>query len=226
MNVRAYLNLNVKDAPHFKTKKYRDGVEQNTFHNIRVYEEKGRWFAEIYDLSDEFPQAIVNVIEEVSFRGGHQINARREAGVYRHKTATARVDVVAPETYSNRSPFRFDFNIRAKNLEDLRELYHMIRVGSIRPEESYDGPQSGMSRVELEAEFRELRSRAEELAAKAKEAAEALVTNTLALEIARRKLAKISALAARFNDHGWLAKPFVTKGSVWRELSDILYDRV
>ena len=38
-------------------------------------------------------------------------------------------------------------------MEDIKELVHLIKVGSIRPEESYEAPQGGKSRAELEREL-------------------------------------------------------------------------
>jgi hypothetical protein len=41
-------------------------------------------------------------------------------------------------------------------MDDLLELYRQIRSGSIRPERSYESPQGGMSRAELEKELEQM----------------------------------------------------------------------
>ena len=40
--------------------------------------------------------------------------------------------------------------MKATKLEDMQNLLHRIKIGTIRPEESYEGAQNGLSRKELE----------------------------------------------------------------------------
>jgi len=48
--------------------------------------------------------------------------------------------------------------IRAMNMADIREILHMIKVGNIRPEISYESEQDGKSPQELAAEMEEAKA--------------------------------------------------------------------
>ncbi|MCX6719181.1 MAG: hypothetical protein NTZ38_02275 [Candidatus Taylorbacteria bacterium] len=53
--------------------------------------------------------------------------------------------------------------VKAKSLKTAWELVRRIKIGSIRPTESYEGQQQGKSRPQLEADLAELQSRIEEI---------------------------------------------------------------
>lgn len=114
--------------------------------NIEFWNEKGRWHIRLYDLSEPVPPMLANIVDEISFHGKIPFYVKREAGIYCHNTAKAEVDFNDGDEKWNK------VFITAKNMEDLREVFRMIKIGSIRPEQSYGGEQTGLSRAELETE--------------------------------------------------------------------------
>lgn len=118
---------------------------------VKLFRDKGRWFVMLSE-SDPVPEAVKDIVEEISFHAIIPRLAAREAGIYRHESAKAKV-----KPWNSGHEWKLEIRIEGKEMEDIRELFHKIEVGSIRPEESYEGPQSGKSRADLEAELERMR---------------------------------------------------------------------
>ena len=118
---------------------------------VKLWYEKGRWYTRLNDLSEPVPPVLADIVEEISFHGKIPFYVSREAGIYRYNTAEAEVDL----NKSSDDEWN-EVRINAKKMEDLRELFRRIKIGSIRPEpgESYGGEQRGLSRVELDVELK------------------------------------------------------------------------
>lgn len=146
------LNKGVTETKGFIRTTFRDG---STSELMRLERRGDRRILPLGETETEVPPPLDWLVEEVSFMGDIPASPHREYGVYRHESARAQVTV---------SPGKPDakVHITGKTIADVRELYHKILAGSIRPDESYEAPQEGMSRNEMaEAllKFKELAER-------------------------------------------------------------------
>ena len=151
MGINVYLRGQwVTELPGFETKprSSKDGQKWNDYSLQGIYlnYKLGRWLVELNRLTDPIPSVLVNLVEEITLQEWVSFYSRREAGIYRFGSAEAEVGTGKTDSDMN----RITVFIRSKKMEDLRELYHRLLVGSIRTEESYEGPQGGLSRAELE----------------------------------------------------------------------------
>lgn len=122
--------------------------EEYDLSGIKLYFEKGRWYTTL-NIRDNTPDLIKDIVEEVSFLEYIPIKPWRESGVYKLGTAIAEIELsgkMCGDTVKK-------VFIKAENLGDIQEIFHKIKTGSIRPEESFEGEQSGLSRAELEEEL-------------------------------------------------------------------------
>jgi len=149
MAINVYLKGDeVKNVEGFVTKtRKQNGQEWNeyTLPGVNLWHDKGRWHTMLHEPTEPVPVAVANIVEEISFHEWTALEPHREAGIYRHESAEAEVE---PDMIGGK--MKLKIRIKAKKMEDLRELYRRIRVGSIRPEQSYEGPQDGLSRNQLE----------------------------------------------------------------------------
>lgn len=164
--INVYLDAEkLKALPGFtSTKRYHnDNVyEEHTLpDSIKLTSDKGRWYIILSD-GDMVPNVLKELVTEVSVREWIIGLPTREAGVYEHESAEAEVDYGYPdEKVSN----KYQIKVLAKKLNDALELIRRIKVGNIRPTESFEVAQGGKSRAELEAELARLireRNEAEE----------------------------------------------------------------
>ncbi|MCR4274999.1 MAG: hypothetical protein NUW02_03050 [Candidatus Campbellbacteria bacterium] len=148
MSVNVFLKgEEVKNLEGFTTSTCRNGdggtYDVYRLPGINLSNDKGRWFIWLSEPTDPIPALLVELVEEVSLHEAISSHPRRESGIYRHQSAEALVE----QGDTKRSTM---VNILGKNMKDVNELFRMIRTGSIRPEESFEGQQSGMSRKDLE----------------------------------------------------------------------------
>jgi hypothetical protein len=143
MSVRVYLiGDKAKDLPGFDTIPRPDygpnSKEYVADGDIKLYRENGRWYIAVGSIADPIPPQVLDIVDEISFRDWVPKLSERQFGVYHLVTAEAEVDL----DNGDKKP-RLEISIRAKNMEDVRDLYHRIRVGSIspKPEDSYTNPQ-------------------------------------------------------------------------------------
>lgn len=115
---------------------------------ITLAHERGSCFLTLNEVSDPIPPAIKDLIGFVTLREHHSAS-KRESGIYRYETAEA--EVIMDSSGKSVSIF-----IRGKSKEDALDLLKKIKTGTIRPEESYEAPQDGMSSGEIRAKLTEL----------------------------------------------------------------------
>lgn len=152
MSINVYLEGDkVRDLEGFIVKprgEYDKRWEEYELPGISLRYDKGRWFMTLNDPTEPIPAVIANLVEEISSHESIPSIPKREAGIYHHESAIAEV-----EHGKHGDPRKTSVDIKAKCMKDLLELSRMIKVGSTRPDESYEGEQLGMSRKELEAEL-------------------------------------------------------------------------
>lgn len=127
-----------------------DSTRKSLPGNIVLFQEKGRWYFTLSDPSEPIPATVAGIVEEISLHAQVPCYDKREAGIYRFESAEAEIE---QGQISGR--YWLQVRIKAKKMEDLRALLHMIRAGSIRSEVSYENQQVGTSRAELEAKLAE-----------------------------------------------------------------------
>ena len=153
MSVNMYLNNKVRKLPGFKSEPYRDcSGDKMTINGMSLFGDKGQLYAMLSDENSVVPEELKEMVEGFSFYDAIPQMARRESGIYRHETAECEL---TPEDYGSgkREKPVYKLKVTAKSLEDIRELVHKIKTGVIRPDESYEAPHSGKSRMQLEAEL-------------------------------------------------------------------------
>jgi len=87
------------------------------------------------NLYYEIPSVFTPFITTVSYYDnfGNGLRPKRQLGEYRLKSASGTVEVSGGSHYH--------LKLQAKNLEDLREAYHLIREGKIWPAKDYEADQ-------------------------------------------------------------------------------------
>lgn len=116
-----------------------------------IFYEKDRWYIPLGSVTDRIPGELFAMEVECTLH--ERISGNREAGFYRLETATAELDFPAGEDCKSQ------LRIQAEKFQDLKELFNRIRTGTIRPrpEDSFEGAQTGQSHKELEVELRQTR---------------------------------------------------------------------
>lgn len=153
MSVNVYLKNEVRERLGFSSVPS-DGGSGNeiTFNGRPLREERERRIYLVWNEDDPIPDDLKDLVEEVSRYEWVPRMGVREPGIYRLNTAECRM--IPDDMGSARRPdLVYKLRLRAKNLEDVNELMHRIMVGTIRPEESYEGNQQGKSRQQLEGEL-------------------------------------------------------------------------
>jgi hypothetical protein len=119
------------------------------YKGITITREKssGKWYVQYDNFNKEIHPDFLAVVDFVSIEEIINVNLQRELGIYRLRSAEIEFD------YYNGLPDRFKFSGRAKSSNDLQELYLAIRAGTIRPEQSYEAPQAGLSGQEILAKL-------------------------------------------------------------------------
>lgn len=212
MGINVYLKGQwVTELPGFEVRprSNKDGQKWNDYSLPGIYlnYKLGRWLIELYRLTDPIPSVLENLVEEITLQEWVSFYSRREAGIYRFGSAEA--EVGTGKTYGDMN--RITVFIRSKKMDDLCELYQRLLVGSIRPEESYEGPQGGLSRVELEQQIEALMRELRVAQCEAKESHGRLVRVKDVLYNFRN----------RFDGRMWMW-PFCTKRSVVDMLTAII----
>jgi len=156
MSINVYLRGNeVQKLEGFTVKQMREkGRDWESYElpGIQLHREKGRWYVILHNPTEPVPAEVVDIVDEISLLEFVIMCSPREAGIYRHESAEAEVE---PKTFPMN---HYWVHIRAKKMEDLLELFREIKIGSIRPERSYEGPQSGKSRSEICSDFEGLKN--------------------------------------------------------------------
>ena len=197
---------------HEKTKGHR-GQEWTEYYlpGVKLHQDKGRWYTTLLYDTDKIPSVILDIVEEISLLETIPRFPARESGFYHLESAKGEV--------RNHDQHKSVYLI-SQNMEDLRELFRRIQIGSIRPEESYEGEQSGLSRSELEAELAREKKYSAELAeginnqcAEILESQKKIVAGSLALK------REITIFKNRIEKERW---PFCTKKRIAGEIEKVL----
>jgi len=152
MSVNVYLDKGVRELAGFKSQPLGGNAgDKLTFNGEYVFSDKSR----LYLMWSEFaviPDELKDLVEEISCYEVIPQMGARESGIYRHESAECEL---MPEDYGNakREKPMYRLKIRAKKMEDIRALLHMVKTGTIRPVESYEEPQGGKTRRQLESEL-------------------------------------------------------------------------
>lgn len=165
-------------------------------------------------LSDnvEIPKELIEYVEEISQYEHIPVMSRREAGIYRHESAECEL---MPSENGGKNPKPFhSLKVKGKKLDDVRNLIHMIKTGTIRPVESYEAPQGGKSRQQLMDELRESNELVDRTLS---------TVNTLSDKFARhtKLLSYIDELFGKGSTK-FFRWPFIRKQTVARMIKDIL----
>ena len=151
MSVNVYFNEKVRELPGCKSVPYADGSGNTiTLDGISLFSKNGRMFA-MWSENAPIPENLKNLVEEVSYHEAIAQMGHRESGIYRYRSATCEL-MPRDDGNAERKKLLYVLKITARNMEDVRELMHMVKTGMIRPDESYEGLQSGKSHAELEVE--------------------------------------------------------------------------
>ncbi|MBP9771359.1 MAG: hypothetical protein KBD16_00325 [Candidatus Pacebacteria bacterium] len=148
MNV--YLKVDeTLECEHFSKAQERGASGQTNFtfflHGQYIFREKGPWYL-VWTETEPIPDWLEPLIDKVSLYVAFPFASHRETGVYRHETAKAELDTRP----ASRGQREYRVEIRGTKVADVFELLRRIRIGTIRPEQSFEGPQGGLSRQELE----------------------------------------------------------------------------
>lgn len=149
-SLRVYLSEEGKEKIEKMPGFYKTGINKEQWHvsEIILTHDTGCCFLTLNEVLDPIPSKIASFVEEVTLRDCHRAS-KRESGIYRHKTAKAEVTM-------DNSGLSVSIFIRGKSREDVLNLLEKIKTGTIRPEESYESPQDGMSSKEIRAKLTEL----------------------------------------------------------------------
>lgn len=150
--INVYLRGNMSDLEGFVPDKRHSTI--GYCQGFSFYLQNGRWYFTLSDPSDKIPAFLLDCVEEISLYEALSREIRRESGIYLCGTAEAELASCDERGRSSR------VRIRGKSMEDVRELLRRIKTGSIRPDESYEAKQAGMSRAELEKELEDWKLKA------------------------------------------------------------------
>ena len=133
MSINIYLDFN-KLKNHKETEKHpgKQGPPVLRIGGSIVSYEKGKHYIVSHEIEEDIPALITEMIKEVSLYEIIPPQPKKTAGRYVNKDASAIVDI-CDRGYS--------IQIRGKRMEDVRELYRLIRSGKIRPKESWEEEQ-------------------------------------------------------------------------------------
>ncbi len=147
MSVNVYLKKEIEKDPLFK-RKPADGYPNGkpSFNGENLFSDSGILYLmhkEGLSLPENFAQYVMYVTcyEHIPAERAH-----REQGVYKHQSAVGEMEIV----HQGKGHYTYFVKVKADKLEDAQELIRLIKVGTIRPYESYEGGQHGMSKMELE----------------------------------------------------------------------------
>lgn len=147
MSVNVYLSDEVLNLKGFKSNP--ESEEKMSFNGLSVYKEHSELYLS-WDLDTPIPKGIEEFVTRISCHEVILKLGHREAGVYMYESAECKL---VPDDMGVRSSKPvYKVRVTGKNLQDIREVLHRVKVGTIRPDESYEGSQLGKSRAKLEEE--------------------------------------------------------------------------
>ena len=140
MAIEVYWNEKVRMREDFKVshKISKDGQEwdEHQLNHINVFFSEGRMHSIIHYLDQPLPAWMEGLYSELSFCEWFPIEPKREKGVYKLRSARADLD-----TGRSGKDQHHSVRIVGQKLEDMAELYNLIRSGRILPSESWEDEQ-------------------------------------------------------------------------------------
>ena len=117
------------------------------FHGISIsVEEDGRWLA---SGEVQIPKEAEAFIVSASLHEKFVATPQRDRGIYRKDDTNAELDDW--KAYDRKgAPPSYWVKITGNHPKEVIELYRAIRAGTIRPTESWESPQSGLSAGDTE----------------------------------------------------------------------------
>lgn len=149
MSIRVYLKKTISQAVGYRTGDIGEG--KYFVGSFRLWNDVGTLYFDLPSHNDNVAEFFAEYVEKLTLREIMFGGVKRETGIYQHKSAKAELsfDMLGGERITR-------IAIEAKKLEDLREILVRIQAGEIRPVQSYEGPQDGMSAEEKAAELNRL----------------------------------------------------------------------
>ncbi len=147
MSVNVYFKNEIEKDPLFKRVPEAGYLNGKPFFNgENLFSDSGILYL-MHKENLPIPEALAKYVSYVTFYEHIPADrACREQGVYKLRSATANVEIM----HQGKGRDTYFVKIKAEKLEDAQELLHSIKIGTIRPTESYEGYQQGLSKAELE----------------------------------------------------------------------------
>lgn len=209
MSLNMYFKKEIRQAEGFKSEPYPDGSgDKMSIMGMNLFN-AGDLLYSIQGENGTVPTELEKYVVNISMYA--RISAKlatRETGIYRHEGAEAEVEL----DLGNKNP-EYQIKINGKEMKRIHELLRMIKSGSIRPEESYEAPQSGKSRQQLEQMVKQLEATIKNL----RMASE--IQEKLFNQLHEQLSWKILRLANSLENEPW---PFCTKRGVGHQFKAIL----
>lgn len=200
MSLNAYLTDAVKELPGFTSHPYKDGGGNNMkIDSLHLFDDKGRLYARLGDENSVVPSTLKDYVEEFSFYEWIPQVSHRETGIYRLESAEAEVE----DNWGGSKRPMYRVKIIGKELMYIRDLFRMIKVGSIRPEESYEKPQQGLSRAGLEEKLAQALRSKEKLVEELRVVESVLHDTVKDYQHASKKIAMVVSLARTLRGEMW-----------------------
>jgi hypothetical protein len=113
-SVYVYFKEGIKDVKGFSSA---SGMEIDGIH---IFREDGR-FRSYWSEDSPIPENLKDVVDEISCRESIPPLFQRELGIYRCKSAECELTYV-DQGNSKRQKMMYQLKVKAKNMEDLREI--------------------------------------------------------------------------------------------------------
>lgn len=126
-------------------------IDGRKYEGFTIYHTSGRWYFNI-DLVSPIPAELQKLVVEYSLYAFIPSRPYRERGIYQRADAKAEVDWL--DTKHN----QLSVKIRGTSRKEISDLFDAIRIGKIRPVESFDGNQNGKSRSEIEDDLEKVQN--------------------------------------------------------------------
>lgn len=133
----ALINAGAEPSLEAKGSGYKNYLTLNGI-KLEVYE-SGTVTLYPGDLLAAVDKSLLPFVHECSFyeNFGYGLQPKRQLGHYRLGNAVAELEIVG----GGRGDYHYHVRVRAKTIEDLRELYRLIREGQIWPAIDYETKQ-------------------------------------------------------------------------------------
>ena len=218
MSVNVYFTDAVREIDGFTSKPYSDGSGENMrIDGLHISSDRGRLYAMLGDENSEVPDKLKDCVTGFSLYEFIPRVAQRETGIYRHGSAEAEVE----DAWDDGKRSMYKVQITGKKMEDVRNLFRMIKTGAIRPEpeDSYEGEQLGMSRADLEAELERMTIERDDLLEQLQLSEATLRDHEVQARNVRETNLAFCQLVKELCNESW---PFCTKRGVANRIGRIL----